>query len=151
MRPTLPYKDLAPKAYQNLLAQYQYIRACGLEHGLLYLVELRASQINGCLFCMDMHATEAEEQGEQSRRLHALPGWRESTWFTPRERAALAWTEAMTRLPDHAVTEGLLKETREQFTDEELVNLTHAIALINSWNRLGVAFLPALPALEVPA
>jgi AhpD family alkylhydroperoxidase len=151
MRPTLPYKDLAPKAYQNLLAQYQYTRACGLEHGLLYLVELRASQINGCLFCMDMHATEAGAHGEHPRRLHALPGWRESAWFTPRERAALAWTEAMTRLSDHAVTADLVEEVRQHFTDEELVNLTHALALINAWNRLGVAFLPALPALEIPA
>ncbi len=151
MRPAFPYKDLAPEAYQNLLAQWRYTRACGLEVALLNLVEIRASQLNGCAFCLDMHATEALEGGASPRRLHTLAAWRDAPWFTPRERAALAWTEALTDLPAHAVTDALVEEVRACFTDKELVDLTHAIALINSWNRLGVAFLPAPPPLQVPA
>jgi AhpD family alkylhydroperoxidase len=149
MRPSLPYKELAPEPYQTLLAQWRYTRKCGLEASLLHLVEIRASQINGCTFCMDMHATEATEAGESPRRLHTLAGWREAPWFTPRERAALAWTEALTKLPDQLLTTELEEEARAHFSDKELVDLTHAIALINVWNRLSVAFLPALPGVEV--
>jgi len=147
LRLSRSHRDLAPAPYENLLAQWRYTRNCGLEHGLLSLVEVRASQINGCTYCMDMHATEALEGGESPRRLNSLPGWHEAPWFTARERAALAWTEALTRLPDHGVTDALLAEVRAHFTEKELVDLTHAIALINSWNRIGVAFQPDPPPL----
>ena len=148
MRLTRSHRDIAPEAYQNLLAQWRYTRACGLEHGLLNLVEIRASQLNHCAYCLDMHVTEALEGGESPRRLATLAAWRETTWFTPREQAALAWTEALTDLTAHRVTDALVAELRAPFTEKEWVDLTHAIALINCWNRLGVAFLPEPPALE---
>ena len=146
MRTSKPHAEFAPAAYQGLLQIYRHTRACGLEHGLLHLVELRASQLNGCVFCMDMHATEALQSGESPRRLHMLAGWREATVFTPRERAALAWTEALTELHRHQVSDALYAATLEHFTEQELADLTYAITLINAWNRLGVAFLPDVPA-----
>lgn len=145
MESPISHPSLAPQAYQNLLKQFSYIRACGLEVGLLNLVEIRASQINGCAFCLDMHTTEALEGGESPRRLATLAAWRDAPWFSPRERAALAWTEALTDLPAHGVTEALTAEVRIHYSDKELVDLTHAIGLINTWNRLGVAFHPAPP------
>jgi AhpD family alkylhydroperoxidase len=145
MRTSKPHAEFAPAAYQGMLQIYRHTRACSLEPGLLLLVELRSSQLNGCVFCMDMHATEALEAGESNRRLHQLAGWREATVFTPRERAALAWTEALTELTRHQVSEQLYRETSKHFSEQELVDLTYAIALINAWNRLGVAFLPDLP------
>ncbi len=145
MRTSKPHAEFAPAAYQGLLQIYRHTRACGLEHGLLHLVELRASQLNGCVFCMDMHATEALQAGESPRRLHMLAGWREATVFTPRERAALAWTEALTELGTHGVNDALYAATRAHFSEQELVDLTYAIALINAWNRLGVGLQPDLP------
>lgn len=145
MRTSKPHAELAPAAYQGLLQIYRYVRGSGLEHSLLNLIELRASQLNGCVFCMDMHATEALQGGEAPRRLHILAGWREATAFTPRERAALAWTEALTELPKHLVTDALYQATLAHFTEQELADLTYAITLINAWNRMGVAFLPDLP------
>lgn len=145
MRASKPHPDLAPAAYQGLLQIYRYTRACGLEPGLLHLVELRASQLNGCIYCMDMHATEALQDGETPRRLHILPGWREANLFTSRERAALAWTEALTELTRHQVSDELYEATRKHFSEQELADLTYAITLINAWNRLGVAFQPDLP------
>ena len=145
MRTTKPHAEFAPGAYQGLLQVYRYTRACGLEPGLLHLVELRASQMNGCVYCMDMHATEALEGGESQRRLNVLAGWRESTAFTPRERAALAWTEALTEFGRHQAGDALYQATRAHFSEQELVDLTYAIALINAWNRLGVGLLPDLP------
>ncbi|MBL0311583.1 MAG: carboxymuconolactone decarboxylase family protein [Holophagaceae bacterium] len=149
MRTPKPHSEFAPGAYQGLLQVYRYTRACGLELSLLNLVELRASQLNGCAYCMDMHATEAQEGGESQRRLNVLAGWREAPLFTPRERAALAWTEALTELGRHAVSDALYDATRQHFSEQELVDLTYAIALINAWNRLGVGLLPDLPG--VPA
>ena len=146
MRTSKPHGELAPAAFQGMLQIYRHTRACGLELSLLNLVELRASQMNACVYCMDMHATEALELGESPRRLHQLAGWREATVFTPRERAALAWTEALTELTRHQVGDDLYQATLKHFTEQELVNLTYAITLINAWNRLGVAFLPDLPA-----
>jgi len=145
MRTSKPHAELAPAAYQGMLQIYRHTRACGLELSLLHLVELRASQLNACVFCMDMHATEALQAGESSRRLHVLAGWREATVFTPRERAALAWAEALTELNRHQVSEELYQATLQHFSEQELVDLTYAITLINAWNRLGVAFLPELP------
>jgi AhpD family alkylhydroperoxidase len=145
MRTSKPHAEFAPAAYQGLLQMYRYVRSSGLEHGLLNLIELRASQINGCVYCMDMHAAEALKGGEAPRRLHILAGWREATEFSPRERAALAWTEALTELPKHLVGDALYQATLAHFTEQELADLTYAITLINAWNRLGVAFLPDLP------
>lgn len=149
MRLTTPYKQTAPGAYEGMMQIYRHLRSCGLEHSLLLLVELRASQMNGCAFCMDMHATEALEKGEFPRRLHTLAGWRDAPFFSSRERAALAWTEALTELGRHAISDELYQDMLQTFTEQELVNLTFAITLINAWNRLGVAFQPELPGVEV--
>jgi AhpD family alkylhydroperoxidase len=145
MRTTKPHSELAPAAYQGLLQVSRYLGACGLEPGLQELVKLRASQLNGCAFCVDMHATAALRGGESQRRLNLLAAWREASVFTPRERSALAWTEALTDLPRHRVDQALYQAARQHFSEQELVDLTYAITLINAWNRLGVAFLPELP------
>ncbi len=118
----------------------RYVRTCGLEAELLELVKLRASYLNGCAYCVDMHTKDARAAGEQEQRLYAVPVWRETTFFTPRERAALAWTEAVTELGRAGVPDALFDEVREHFTDEELVNLTMAVVVINGWNRLAVSF-----------
>lgn len=148
MRLSKYHGKMAPGGFEGLLKLEDFIQHCGLEPSLLELVKIRASQLNGCTYCMDMHSTEALQGGESMRRLTTLPGWREAPWFTPRERAALAWTEALTELPRHQVSEALYQETLKGFPEQELVNLTYAIAAINAWNRLGVAFQPDLPALE---
>ncbi len=145
MRTSKPHPDLAPKGYQGLLQVVRHVSASGLEHGLLHLLEVRASQMNGCAFCMDMHATAALEGGESERRLNLLAAWREAPLFSPRERAALAWTEALTDLGRHGADDALYAATREHFTEQEMVDLTYAIALINAWNCLGVGLQPDLP------
>ena len=149
MRTSRHHGELAPAAFQGLLQISRYIRTCGLEHSLLELIEVRASQLNGCAYCLDMHATDALKGGESPRRLNALAAWREAPLFTPRERAALAWTEALTELGRHATTDALYEATRQHFSEQEVVDLTYTITLINAWNRLGVGLLPDLP--EVPA
>ena len=147
MRLTRSHRDIAPEAYQNLLAQWRYTRSCGLEHGLLNLVEIRASQLNHCAYCLDMHVTEALEGGESPRRLATLAAWRETTWFTPRERAALAWTEALTLAPAGGADEALYQQLLAEFGAAPLSFLTAAIANINAWNRIAMAlrFAPPLP------
>ncbi len=145
MRTSKPHPEFAPKGYQGFLQVVGYLRASGLDQDLLHLVEVRASQLNGCAFCMDMHATAALEAGESPRRLNLVAAWREAPMFTPRERAALAWTEALTELGRQAVDDALYAATRQHFSEQELVDLTYAIALINAWNRLGVGLQPDLP------
>jgi AhpD family alkylhydroperoxidase len=145
MRTSKPHPELAPAAYQGLLQVSRYLGACGLEPGLQELVKLRASQLNGCAFCVDMHATAALKGGESQRRLNLLAAWREAPLFTARERAALAWTEALTAMGPQGADEALYVATRVHFSEQELVDLTYAIALINAWNRLGVGLQPDLP------
>jgi len=145
MRTSKPHPELAPKGYQGLLQVVRHVAASGLDQGLLRLVEVRASQLNGCAFCMDMHATAALEGGESQRRLNLVAAWREAPGFSPRERAALAWTEALTELGRHTVDDALYAATRTHFSEQELVDLTYAVALINAWNRLGVGLQPDLP------
>ncbi len=142
--PRLDYLRLAPASVKAYLAFSTASESSGLEHSLLELIKTRVSQINGCAYCVDMHTRDARAHGETERRLYNLSVWHEVTLYTPRERAALAWAEALTRLPD-GVSDELYAATREQFKDEELVLLTFAIITINGWNRLGVAFRPALP------
>lgn len=151
MRTTQSHRQLAPEAYEILLKMYRHIHACGLEESLLHLVDIRSAQLNGCAYCVNMHSSEALESGLDPRRLNLLTVWREAPCFTPRERAALAWTEAVTQLGQHQVTQALYDATRLHFTEAELVNLTHAVALANTWNRLGVAFLPDIVLEEVSA
>jgi AhpD family alkylhydroperoxidase len=130
----------APQAYRAMLALEQFVRECGLEHSLLELVKLRASYMNGCAYCVDMHTKDARADGETEQRLYAVPVWRETPFYTPRERAALAWTEAVTNIGDGGVPDEVYEEARRHFTDVELVNLTMAVITINGWNRLSIPF-----------
>ena len=134
------YYTSSPEAMKAMMALETAAANLGLEKPLLELVKLRASQINGCAFCVDMHASDARKAGESERRLMGVSVWRETPFFTPRERAALAWTEALTLLSQtHAPDEDYAAISRE-FTPAEQVNLTLAIATINAWNRFGVGF-----------
>ncbi len=114
--------------------------ASELEHSLIHLVKLRASQLNGCAFCQHMHANEARKDGEQQHRLDVLPAWKEVDIFSARERAALAWTEALTLVANDGVSDEIYAATAQHFTEKELVNLTAAIVTINAWNRIAVGF-----------
>jgi AhpD family alkylhydroperoxidase len=136
----LNYAKASPDAYGAMLKLSNFAKECGIERSLLDLVQLRASQINGCAFCIDMHAKDARAAGEKSERLDTLSAWRETPFFTPRERAALAWTEAVTRLADGPVPEALFDDLRPHFSDKEIVDLTIAIVAINGWNRLAAPF-----------
>jgi len=116
-----------------------YIRGCGLETPLLWLMKLRASYINGCGYCVDMHTKDARAAGETEQRLYAVAVWQETPFFTPRERAALAWTDAVTELGRAHVPDEVFEEVRRHFTDVEIVNLTMVVVTINGWNRLSIA------------
>jgi AhpD family alkylhydroperoxidase len=117
-----------------------YVRQCGLEPSLLELVKTRASQLNGCAYCIDMHTKDARARGETEQRLYALAAWRETPFFTERERAALAWTEVVTLVAEGPIDDEDYEDVREQFDEKALVDLTLAIVAINGWNRLSVAF-----------
>jgi AhpD family alkylhydroperoxidase len=117
----------------------QYLHQCGLEESLLHLIKLRASQLNGCAYCIDMHWKDLRAIGEDEQRLYMLDAWRESPFYTDRERAALAWTEAVTLITNGHVPDSVYEEVRPHFTDKELADLTFAIATINAWNRLSIA------------
>lgn len=132
-----PYKA-APDAIKAMMGVEAAIRASGLEHSLLELVKMRASQINGCAFCIHMHATEARAAGETEMRLYLLNAWRESSLYSDRERAALAWTEALTRLAETGAPDADYDLIKHAFTEAEQVHLTLAIGAINLWNRLQV-------------
>jgi len=140
-----PYK-IAPEAYQAMLGVSKAISASGLEHSLLELVKVRASQINGCAFCIHMHATDARKAGETEMRLYMLNAWRESSLYSDRERAALAWTDSLTRIEQTQAPDEDYALVKAQFSDAEQVNLSLAIGLINSWNRLAIGLRLAHPA-----
>jgi AhpD family alkylhydroperoxidase len=128
------------KAIQPMLALQAFVDSSGLEARLLYLVKMRASQINGCAYCLDMHSKDARATGESEQRLYALNAWRETPFFSDRERAALDWTEALTLVSDTHVPDEVFAAARAHFEENELVNLTLAVMAINSWNRLSIAF-----------
>ena len=130
----------APGALQAMLQLQGYVERSGLDHTLVHLVKMRASQINGCAYCIDMHGKDALALGESAQRLLALDAWRETPFFTDRERAALAWTEAVTLIHQGHASDAVFQEVRPHFTDEELVNLTMAIVAINGWNRIAIPF-----------
>jgi AhpD family alkylhydroperoxidase len=131
-----------PGTIQRVLEQY--VRASELEPALIELVKVRASLMNGCAYCLDLHTRDARAKGETEQRLFAVPVWRETPFFSPRERSALGWTEAVTDIGRTGVSDALYDETRTQFTDKELVDLTVAVIAINAWNRLAVTFRPAV-------
>ncbi len=118
----------------------QYVESCGLEASLIELVKLRASQINGCAYCIDMHTKDARVAGESEQRLYLLSAWREAPFYSERERAALEWTEAVTLIAGNHVPDEIYERVKPHFTDEEMANLTLAIATINAWNRLAISF-----------
>lgn len=136
----IDFKTHVPDAYRAMLALEAYVRQCGLEASLLELVKTRASQLNGCAYCLDMHSKDARAAGETEQRLYVLPAWREAPFYTERERAALAWTEAVTLVSDTHVPDEVYELARSRFSEKELVNLTMAIVAINGWNRLEVSF-----------
>jgi len=140
MQSRLDIHKAAPQAYRAMAALETYVRNSGLEPGLLHLVKLRASQINGCAFCIDMHTKEARADGETEQRLYALSAWQETPFFTDRERAALAWAEVVTLIGETRAPDEVYEQTRQRFSELELVNLTMAIVVINGWNRICVGF-----------
>jgi AhpD family alkylhydroperoxidase len=144
----LNYAQLAPELFEKYRAFNDATKRSGLDATLLDLVVLRASQLNGCAFCVDMHVKEATLHGERPLRLHHVAVWRESPLFSPRERAALAWTELLTQLPPHGVQDADFTAAREQFGEAELAALSFAIVGINGWNRLAIGFAAVPGALD---
>ncbi len=140
MSSRISYPKVAPGAYRAMLGLEEYLHGCDLEASLLELVKMRASQINGCAFCLDMHSKNARAAGEDEQRLYLLNAWREAPFYSKRERAALAWTEALTLVATRDVPDAAYDEARSQFSEKELVDLSLAIAAINGWNRLSIAF-----------
>jgi len=130
----------APGAYAAIYGVEKYVRASGLETSLLELIRLRASQINGCAYCVDMHTKDARAEGETEQRLYALSVWHETPFYTDRERAALEWTEAVTKVGESHVPDELYDRTRQHFSETEMVDLTMAVIAINGWNRMAIAF-----------
>ncbi|MCX6950646.1 MAG: carboxymuconolactone decarboxylase family protein [Verrucomicrobia bacterium] len=148
MQPRLNYFAADPASIHALRAVEAHLRAGALEHSLYELVKLRASQINGCAFCIDMHTRDARTHGETEQRLYLLSAWRESPLYTDRERAALEWTEALTLIAETRASDDAYATVRAQFNDQELVQLTLLIGTINAWNRLAIGFRSVHP---VPA
>jgi AhpD family alkylhydroperoxidase len=139
MKARFNYVKAAPEAFKAMLGLEHYLHACGLEEPLLNLMRLRASQLNGCAYCLDMHWKDLRAGGENEQRLYSLDAWRESPFYTDRERAALEWTEALTLIAHDHVPDEVYESARQQFSDKELADLTLAVATINAWNRLNIS------------
>lgn len=133
------YPKVAPGAYKAMAGLEDYLRGCGLEERLLHLIRLRASQINGCAYCIDMHWKDLRSLGEGEQRLYGLDAWEESPYYSERERAALAWTEAVTRIGEGHAPDEVYEKVRKEFSEAEVANLTVAIATINAWNRVSIS------------
>ncbi|GMV94861.1 MAG: carboxymuconolactone decarboxylase family protein [Candidatus Hydrogenedentes bacterium] len=140
MQPRLDYASVAPDGVKAMWGLEKYVHGCGLEPSLLELVKTRASQINGCAFCIDMHTKDARAGGETEQRLYALSAWRETPFFSDRECTALAWTEAVTNVAQTNVPDEVYELARQHFDEKELADLTLAVVAINGWNRLAVSF-----------
>ena len=140
MKQRLDYQKIAPDALTAMLGLEKYMAASGLERSLYELIKTRASQINGCAYCLDMHTKDARHDGETEQCLYALSAWRETPFYTERERAALAWTEAMTLIPENDISDALYEATRKHFDEKEMVALSMAVIAINGWNRLAIGF-----------
>ncbi len=139
MEERIHYTKVSPGAYHALLEIEKYLGECGLEETLLNLIKLRVSQINGCAYCLDMHWKDLRALGEEEQRLYSLDAWEESPHYTDRERAALAWAEAVTRVSETHVPDEVYQEVKKHFTEKELADLTLAVGAINLWNRLAIA------------
>lgn len=138
--PRINYSKTAPDGVENLANLEAYLRSAGLERRLVELVKLRASQINGCAYCIDMHTKDARTHGETEQRLYGVSAWRETPFYSERERAALAWAEAVTQISQDQAPDEVYDQVKEHFTEKELVDLTLAVIAINSWNRLAISF-----------
>lgn len=139
MQPRYNYAKLSPGAYQTMLSLEKYLQQCGLEEGLLHLIRMRVSQINGCAYCLDMHWKDLRALGENEQRLYSLDAWRECPYYTDRERAALLWAEAVTRITDGHTPDAVYEEARAHLNEKEISDLTFAISTINAWNRLAIS------------
>ena len=139
MEPRINYLKAGRGVYEAMLGLEKYLHQCGLEESLIDLIKLRASQINGCAYCIDMHWKDLRSLGESEQRLYGLDAWEESPYYTDRERAALAWTEAVTKIREGHAPDEVYENAAKQFTEKELADLTLAITTINAWNRLAIA------------
>src|SRR5574339_1141362 len=140
MKQRLDYSKAAPEGVEILRQLEHYLKKAGLEPDLMELVKLRASQINGCAYCIDMHTKDARNTGESEQRLYGVTAWRQTSFYNERERAALAWTESVTRISEAQVPEEVYHEVKQHFTEKEMVDLTLAVIAINAWNRLAISF-----------
>jgi AhpD family alkylhydroperoxidase len=139
MQPRIDYRKYAPEALKAMFALEKYVEESGLELALVHLMKMRASQINGCAYCIDMHSIDARAAGESEQRLYALDAWRETPFFSDRERAALAWTEAITRVSETHVPDEVFEEVKKYFSEKEIIDLTIVATTINMWNRLAIS------------
>jgi len=140
MSTRIDYNKVSPGAFRAMFGLEKYVHECGLEPSLLQLVKMRASQINGCAYCLDMHSKDARAEGETEQRLYVLNAWREAPFYSERERAALAWTEALTLIAENHVPDEIYNEVRQHFSEKELADLSLAVIAINGWNRLSISF-----------
>jgi AhpD family alkylhydroperoxidase len=145
MKPRLNPYQAAPEAMKSIAALESYLQSSGLEPSLIELVKTRASQINGCAYCLHMHTRDARAKGESEGRLYLLDAWRESPLYSERERAALAWTEAVTLISETHAPDAVYEQVRSQFAEDELVKLTHLVVTINAWNRIAISFRSVHP------
>ena len=145
MQQRVDYQAQAAGVYKAMRGLESYLHTCGLEENLIHLIKLRASQLNGCAYCIDMHWKDLRAAGENEQRLYSLDAWRESPFYTDRERAALTWTEAVTLIAETNAPDDLYEDVRAHFSESETVNLTMLIGAINAWNRLAIAFRAVHP------
>ncbi len=139
MEPRIDYSKYAPEAQKALYALEKYIATCGLDHKLIHLIKMRASQVNGCAFCIDMHSKDARAIGETEQRLYELNAWRETPFYSDAERAALEWTESLTLVSETHVPDEVYENVRKHFSEKEIVDLTLIVGTINLWNRLAIS------------
>jgi AhpD family alkylhydroperoxidase len=150
MQPRIDYTKLSPGGYKAMLGLELYLNHSSLEKKLLHMIKLRVSQINGCAFCLDMHWKDLQAEGESEQRMYSLDAWRETDYYSDRERAALAWAEAVTKVTEGHVPDEVFEATRQHFSEQEMADLTFAVVAINGWNRLSIAFRVVPGTYQVP-
>jgi AhpD family alkylhydroperoxidase len=151
MAPRIDYTKVGSGALRAMFGLEKYLAESSIEKPLRELIKVRASQINGCAYCIDMHWKDARAAGETEQRLYGLAAWREAPYYSERERAALAWTEELTLIAEHHVSDKLYEQTHRQFSEQELVDLTLAVVTINAWNRIAISFRSEAGSYQPPA
>src|SRR6185295_15755948 len=151
MAPRIDYIKVGSGALRAMFGLEKYLSESTIEKPVRELIKVRASQINGCAYCIDMHWKDARAAGESEQRLYGLAAWREAPYYSERERAALAWTEELTLIAEHHVSDDLYEQTRRQFSEQELVDLTLAVVTINAWNRIAISFRSEAGSYQPPA